>query len=232
LHYIIVVIFLFIGVVESIRRRKLTVAGAIAGGVIGLLVFIGAGFTGLAMLAAFFLLGTTATAWKRKQKTQVGMAQEEGSRRNLGQVLANGGISGMLGLLALFLPEQKDLFAFLMAGAFSAAMADTLSSELGTIYGKRFYNIITFQKDERGSDGVISLEGTIFGVIGSSIIALIYCSGVGWNEHFFWIVLAGIIGNLTDSVLGATLERKQVIGNDAVNALNTLTGILVLLLFL
>ena len=35
------------------------------------------------------------------------------------------------------------------------------------------------------------------------------------------IILAGLIGNLADSLLGATLERKGVLSNDAVNFLNT-----------
>lgn len=232
MQYIAVVIFLFVGIVESIRHRKLTLPGAVAGGIIGLFVFIGGSFTGLAMLSAFFLLGTLATSWKQKQKAVAGMAQERGGQRRLGQVLANGGVSGLLGLLSLFFPEHKMIFAFLMAGAFSSAIADTLSSELGTIYGKRFYNIITFQPDKKGKDGVISLEGTVIGIIGSSIIAFIYTTNYGWGERFLWIVLAGTVGNVTDSVLGATLERKGLAGNDTVNALNTGAGALFLLFFI
>ncbi len=44
------------------------------------------------------------------------------------------------------------------------------------------------------------------------------------------IILAAIIGNLADSVLGASLERKHYLGNDVVNFLNTLTSALVVLL--
>ncbi len=230
--YILVVVFLFVGVVESIRRRKLTVSGAIAGGLIGLFIFVGGGWTGLFLLATFFLLGTLATSWKRKQKTHSGMAQETGGQRKLGQVIANGGVAGMLGLLALFLPLQIEGIALLMAGAFSSAMADTLSSELGTVYGKNFYNIITFKKDQKGLDGVVSLEGTLIGIAGSVVVAAIYCAGFGWTEHFIWIMLAGTTGNITDSVLGATLERKNLINNDVVNFLNTLVGAVVILLLM
>jgi uncharacterized protein (TIGR00297 family) len=232
LQYILVVILLFFGVVESIRHRKLTVAGAVAGGLIGFFVFAGAGFTGLAMLIAFFLGGTLATAWKREQKARMGMAQENKGQRRVGQVLANGGVGGLLGLLSFLFPPYREELTFLMAGAFSSAMADTLSSELGTVYGKRFYNIISFKNDRRGLDGVISLEGTLIGIAGSGLIALIYCAGFGWSERFFWIVLTGTIGNLSDSVLGATLERQKLIGNDTVNLLNTLLAALILLLFI
>jgi len=79
-------------------------------------------------------------------------------------------------------------------------------------------------------DGVISLEGTLIGIVGSCIIAGIYALGWGWNDSFFFIVFAGTVGNLTDSVLGAVLERKGKIGNDVVNFLNTLAAMLVMLL--
>ncbi|HET7898480.1 MAG TPA: DUF92 domain-containing protein [Flavisolibacter sp.] len=232
MQYILVVIFLFIGAVESVRYRKLTLAGAVAGGLIGFFVFAGARWTGEAMLAAFFLFGTLATSWKRKQKELFGMAQEKGGRRNIGQVLANGGVGGLLGLLTLFFPQHQNVLRLMMAGAFSSAMADTLSSELGSLYGKRFYNILTFQKDRRGLDGVISFEGTLIGIFGSIFIAMIYGIGFGWSKQLFWIVIAGTIGNLIDSLLGATLERKKMISNDVVNFSNTgIAAVIALLLF-
>lgn len=224
MQYLLAVTLLFIGVVESIRRNKLTVAGAVAGGFIGFSIFIGAGWTGLAFLATFFLLGTLSTTWKHNQKAKSKMAQDPDGKRNLGQVIANGGVGGLAGLLTLFFPESKMLLALMMAGAFSAALADTLSSELGTLYGKRFYNIVTFKKDEKGLDGVVSIEGSLIGFSGSMLMGGLYCTGFGWSLDFLWILLGGIIGNLVDSLLGATLERKGILKNDIVNLLNTLTG--------
>lgn len=232
MEYIFLSILLFIGAVESFRHRKLTASGAVAGALTGFCIFIGAGWTGIAMLAAFFLLGTLTTSWKRRLKTKIGMAQERAGQRRLGQVIANGGVAGAFGLAALFLPSQKNALSFLMAGALSSAMADTLSSELGSVYGRRFYNIITFKKDQKGLDGVVSLEGTFIGICGSVIVSLIYATGFGWSNRVIWIVLAGTAGNLVDSVLGATLERKGVIDNDSVNFANTFIGALTLYFFL
>ncbi|HTK19350.1 MAG TPA: DUF92 domain-containing protein, partial [Mucilaginibacter sp.] len=92
----------------------------------------------------------------------------------------------------------------------------------GMIYGRRFYNIISRKKDAKGLDGVVSLEGTLIGIIGSAIIALIYLISLGWDKSFWIIILAGTIGNLSDSVLGALLERKHLLTNNGVNFLNTI----------
>jgi uncharacterized protein (TIGR00297 family) len=83
------------------------------------------------------------------------------------------------------------------------------------------------RKDQRGLDGVISLEGTCLGIAGAIIIGIVYSLGFGWTDHAIWIVIGGAAGNIADSVLGATAERRGLLGNNAVNFLNTLTGALV-----
>jgi len=208
----------------TVRIKKLTMSAAFAGAVIGVLVFSGAAFTGIAMMAAFFILGTAATSFQAKNKTSTGIAEVNNGRRDTGQVLANAGVAGILGIYIYLLPEQTHTFRLMMAASFSAAAADTLSSELGNVFGSRYYNIITFKKDQRGLNGVISAEGTAAGIAGSIIIAIIYSVGFGWSLDFLWIVIAGTAGNLADSVLGATAERKRYLDNNAVNFLNTFIG--------
>jgi uncharacterized protein (TIGR00297 family) len=117
----------------------------------------------------------------------------------------------------------------LIAGSFSSATADTVSSELGSIYGSNFYDVLNFKKGQRGKDGIISWEGLLFGLAGSAVIAIIYACCTGWNRALVGIIAAGTIGNLADSVLGATLERKGLLRNDAVNFLNTVIAALFML---
>jgi uncharacterized protein (TIGR00297 family) len=220
-NYYPLLAILLVGMVLSVLLKKLTVLAAMLGGVCGWLVFVGSGYTGIAIMAAFFIIATLATGWKVNYKQQVKAAEEDKGRRKASQVLANAGIAALAGATANAFPQYSELWSLIIASAFSAAMADTLASELGTVYGKRFFNILTLKPDLRGLDGVISLEGTLIGIAGSALIAAIYTAGFGWNIHSVIIIIAGTAGNLTDSILGAGLERRGIIKNDAVNFLNT-----------
>jgi uncharacterized protein (TIGR00297 family) len=214
-------------IIISVKTGKLTLIGAIIGGVIAIMIFSGAGYIGLSMLAAFFVFGTIVTSWKKDEKQQVKSQKDQSVKRNSGQVIANGGVAAIMGMLVFFIPEKTELLRLMMAAGLASAMADTLSSELGIIYGRKFFNIITLRREEKGLDGVVSLEGTVIGTIGATIIALIYAIGFGWDIRVLFIIIAGTIGNLSDSVLGALLERKHYLNNDAVNFLNTLIAALV-----
>lgn len=218
--------FLTVAAIVAAVARKLTMAGSVTAFVVGVLVFTGGGYTALVMLIVFFIAGTMATIIGYKQKQQYGMAERDKGRRTAGQVLANGGVAAILGLMAILMPDQSSIFLLMIAGSLAAATADTLSSELGTLCGRRFYNILTLKKDQRGLDGVVSIEGTLIGVAGAIVIALIYGIGTGWNLNLLRIIVAGTMGNLVDSALGAALERRNLIKNNWVNFLNTLTGAL------
>ncbi|MFD2721045.1 DUF92 domain-containing protein [Hymenobacter monticola] len=221
------VLLLGLGMFYSVRAGKLTVSAATTGGVLGLLIYLGSGFGGLGLLALFFGLGTAASGWRVAEKRRLGLAEENKGRRTAGQVVANAGVAGLLGLLAWQLPQHAPLADLMLAGSFAAATADTLSSELGNVYGRRYFNVLTFRPDTRGLNGVVSLEGTLLGLAGTAVLAATYCLGAGWGTTFGWLLVAGTAGNLMDSVLGATLERRGVLGNNAVNFINTLTGALV-----
>jgi uncharacterized protein (TIGR00297 family) len=230
LQYVLLLAILAGAMIASVAAKKLTIAAALTGGALGLFIYAGAGFTGVALVAVFFLFGTLATGWRRGLKEDAGLSEKNSSRRNAGQVIANAGVAAICGLLGYLFQPYVFVFRLMMAASLSSAMADTLSSELGNVYGKRFYNILTLQKDTRGLNGVVSLEGTGIGIIGSTVIALVYAAGIGftWNT-FLIIIIAGTIGNLSDSVLGASLERKRYLNNDAVNFLNTAIAAIVAL---
>ena len=230
-NYWLIILILAVGAWLSVKTRKLTGVAGLTGFIVGMLIFAGAGYTGIAMLGTFFLFGTAATSWGMSRKQRLGLAEKNKGRRTAGQVIANAGVAAVLGLLVVALPAPADVFKLMMAASLASATADTLSSELGNVYGKKFYNIVTFKRDTRGLDGVVSIEGTLIGITGSLCIALVYAIGYGFNIQLLLIIIAGTIGNLFDSILGATLERKRYLNNNAVNFSNTAMAAVAMLVF-
>lgn len=209
--------------VLSTWTGKIDIPGATTGGIIALGLLLGGGFPALVLLFLFFVLGTLVSSWGKQRKQAMGLAQEAGGRRSVRHALANGGVAGLAGLLAWSLPGEETLWLTLLAGALASAVGDTFSSELGNLYGRRYLDLLSLRPGIRGQDGVISLEGTLLGVAGSLLMALTAwwgLDGVAW-----WpILVGGLAGNLTDSLLGATLQRRGLMTNDTVNFFCTLVG--------
>lgn len=217
---------LLTGSALAVRTRKLTAQAGVAAFCVGLLIAAGGGACGLLMLAAFFSMATWATAHKKSLKARIDHMKAHPEKRRTGQVLANGGIAALAGLLAWMLPAFFPLFTLMLAAALSAAAADTLASELGMVYGRRSFDVLSLKRAEPGPDGVVSIEGLLLGISGSCVIGLIDFACYGRTGRLLIIVLAGTLGNIVDSLLGATLERAARLNNDAVNMLNTLSGAL------
>ena len=238
-----VLFFLIAGAAASAHWRKLTPAAAATGAVCGWAVYVGDGLRGLSLLALFFVIGTTATSWRKKEKLGIRGAAAHQSTRRSSQVIANGGIAAIAGLLILFFPANRQVFSLMLAASLSSATADTLASELGMVYGRRFFNILTGKPDERGLDGVISLEGLFLGVVGSALVATVFlivpahpaavfaiiplppgqhAPIVSHSQAFLILVVAGTLGNLADSLLGAVFERRGLLTTDLVNFLHVL----------
>lgn len=221
-HWALLAVMLLV-LLLSVLKKKLTPDAGIVAGVLGLVVMLGAGITGALMLIAFFAMGVLASRYKRSRKQLItGTTHTE--ERNWVQVLANGGIAGICALLVFVDAEQRALYVILAAGSLAAAAADTVSSEIGTVHGTRFVNVLSWKREPPGGDGVISLEGTLAGLSAATVIALIYGVGVGASYEVFYVMAAGVLGNLVDSLLGASLQRKGWLNNDGVNFCNTITG--------
>ena len=220
---LLILVVLIAAAAASVIRKKLTPPAAGAGVILGALIYVGGGFMGLTLLAAFFIAGTAATSWKKNEKLGIKGSAAHQSTRNIGQVLANAAVAAILCGMTLLFPQYKSLLLLMMAASLASAMSDTLSSELGMVYGRRCYHILTWRPDERGVDGVVSIEGLLFGIAGSALIAILYgvFTANGLKASLI-IGVAGTLGNLADSLLGALFERQGRLSNDLVNFLNTL----------
>lgn len=215
IYVIIVVIF----ATTSYFLKKVSFSGAVAGAMISFLILWN-NWVNFILFGLFFVLGSVATKWQFERKRQLKVLQENEGIRTWVHASANGGISALFSLLALLFPESTSL-TYAATTAIAAALSDTLSSELGNVYGRQYVDILNLKKGKRGDDGVISLKGTLFGMLGSVLIAVLFGTLMSNYSVILPITIAGFAGNLMDSYLGATLQRKGWINNHFVNFLNT-----------
>ena len=117
--------------------------------------------------------------------------------------------------------------------SFSTKLSDTVASEVGKAYGKRTFLITTLQAVPRGTEGAVSLEGTVAGAVASVVIAFL-AWGMGMIDLWgiIWCAAAAFIATNIESLIGATLEsRLDWLSNDLVNFVNTLIGAISAMLF-
>ena len=200
--------------------------GAVSAVVIGTVITAGLGVGGFALMAAFFVLGSLATRLGYRVKAARGIAQERGGARGWRNAWANGGVPAFLAALAGLTPVPlHDLLVLAYAAAVATAAADTCSSEVGKAYGRRTFLITTLRPVAPGTEGAVSLEGTLGGFLGGLVVAF---TGVAFGlygaREAILIGCAGLLGSLAESVLGTVAERKGWMGNDLLNATNTAIG--------
>lgn len=113
----------------------------------------------------------------------------------------------------------------LLAGSVAAlaeAACDTVSSESGKALSQWARLITTGQRVPAGTDGGISLPGTVLGAIAAAAVGIeAVLSGIVSGQFAFVAVIAAIVGMFMDSMLGATLERRGWVTNNAVNLIST-----------
>jgi uncharacterized protein (TIGR00297 family) len=191
--------------------------GAVAGAVIAFILLRAAGWAGFAPLLTVFLLTVFSTRWGYARKQQLGVAERRRGRR-ASQIVANLGPAAMCVLPTMLFPEVGELLLVGAVAALAEAAADTVSSEVGEATARSAYLITNFREAPIGTNGAISVEGTISGCIAASIVSWV-AAGVGLIEWrwTFVVSFAAVAGMFLDSVLGATWERAGRVGNDAVN---------------
>ena len=184
-------------------------------------------------LLALFALTHFATRFCRERKEKVGLAEARRGRR-ASQVAANiGAATLVLPAMAVhpWLPSTLPcLFCEAAAlpaivAALAEAAADTVSSEMGQALSGQPRMITTGRRVRPGTDGAVSLAGTLAGAIAAAIVVLVAMTGLALTPRAAAIAYSGaIFGLFFDSLLGATVERRGWLNNDAVNFLSTLAA--------
>lgn len=208
--------FLSLGVsILSYYFRFLNAGGAAASFILGAIIFGLGGWVWALPILTFFVTSSLLSRLGKGHKRKFDLVFEKGSTRDVGQVIANGGLAGVIILFAFYYPHPDWYMIYL--GVLAAVTSDTWSTEIGVLFKAQPRSILTFKKVEAGTSGGITWHGTLGGTLGALTIAL-----SGYLVHkdlflkssleisFFWIILAGVVGSLADSLLGATLQSQYV----------------------
>ena len=210
----------------AFRSRSIDTVGALSAILIGTVITAGFGLAGFALMAGFFLVGSTVTKLGYARKAALGIAQEKGGARGWRNAFANGGIPALLALFGLLSTGPlRSAYLIAYAAAVATAAADTCSSEIGKAYGKRTFLITTLRPVPAGTEGAVSVEGTLGGLFGAVFIASLgVLTGLLNAEAALVVTLAGFLGALAESVIGTVAEKRGWLDNHALNALNTAIG--------
>ncbi len=207
--------------------RAATPLAALTGGVItsALTLQISPWYrSALPVLLTLFVLTWTATRFGRAQKQRLGVAEDKHGR-NAAQVAANLGVAGLAAAVALGHRSPGTWCGVVVVAALAEATADTLASELGEVLGGPPLLITTLRRVAPGTDGAISLAGTVAGTGGAVVVVLVAIFTFGLKIDDAVAAGLGAVGGLfVDSLLGATAERRGWLNNDAVNFLSTLAA--------
>ncbi|XP_014242309.1 transmembrane protein 19 isoform X2 [Cimex lectularius] len=219
----------------GLKKKSLNKSGAIVGLFIGFILTL-SNYGFMLSLIVMFITSSQATKFKSKLKKRLEVDHKEGGQRNWIQALCNGGMATQLALLYLleagsgerpidFIQDYRSSWLALgVVGTIACANADTWASELGTVLSKSDpWLITTGRKVPKGVNGGVSLIGLLVSLVGGCVIGASYYLVVVYtadSKHIGesppqWPIiptsaLAGLLGSVVDSVLGATLQYSGV----------------------
>lgn len=208
------------------------ISGAIFGWILGDIVILGSPALYVALIT-FFVLGSLCTRLGYARKSAAGLAQEKGGRRGAEHAFANAGVAALCGIAYW---HGLGLVPLMMGiTALATAAADTAGSEIGQLWGRRAFLPLSFRRVERGTEGAVSVEGTLAGLLAALLVAI---AGVAMAVHrlrpgfagsveidksntIAVITLCAFAGSYIESVAGTYLHG---IPNTTMNFFNTAIG--------
>ncbi|MCF7804847.1 MAG: DUF92 domain-containing protein [Candidatus Marinimicrobia bacterium] len=190
------------------RLRVLNLSGTVAAFLLGTFVFGIGGLRWVVPMGAFFVLSSLLSKFGKQKKDILHSVYEKTGNRDMMQVLANGGLAGLLAIIWHY--TQTDLLYFVFLGGLAAATADTWATELGVFSRQQPRSLLTLQPVAMGTSGGITLFGTLGATAGAAVLGF-----SGWivSPQFSLgslgiVTLAGLVGSMVDSILGATVQAQ------------------------
>jgi uncharacterized protein (TIGR00297 family) len=215
-------------------KKLLTPAGLLHAWVLGVILWGTLGWAGYGVMMFYFLAGSAVTRVGMAEKEALGIAEKRSGARGpenvWGSALVGALCALLIALVTVSAPNEASRWVPLLSLAYVASIAtklsDTCGTEVGKAFGRRTFLITTLQAVPRGTEGAVSLEGTLAGIVGSLAIATsAWVVGLVSPIGILICGIAALIATNIESLIGATVEAKVAwLTHDVVNILNTLIG--------
>ncbi|XP_065631625.1 protein VTE6, chloroplastic isoform X1 [Quercus suber] len=225
----------------------LSLSGIASAFLLGTLTWRAFGPSAFLLVATYFIIGTAVTKVKMAQKEAQGVAEKKKGRRGPGSVIGSSAAGCICAFLSIFQvggPAFSQLWKLGFVASFCTKLSDTVSSEIGKAYGKTTYLVTTFKIVPRGTEGAVSVEGTIAGLLASILLSFVGCvMGEISAPEAIICIIASQVANVGESIIGAALQEKEgfqwshkvsgsvlQLNNDVVNVINISMGSIIAVL--
>ena len=214
------------GVLIALAQRLplLTRAGWVHAGALGTILLGALGWQGWFAVVLYLVLGSAVTKLGFRDKQRRGLAEARGGSRGPENVWGSAATGAALALLIGAGVEPRSVLLVGFAASFAAKLADTFGSEIGKRWGRTTVLITSFRRVPPGTEGAISLEGTLASALGSllmSVLMLALQLLPSWPVTGL-VMLIGLVATLAESLFGVLVQdRFDWMSNELVNALQT-----------
>ena len=228
--------FVLNGVLIYVAQRLplLTPAGWIHAGILGTVLWGCLGWRGWLSVVLYLILGSLVTRLGMAEKQRSGLAEGRGGRRGPENVWGSAATGAVLAMLIGAGIGSVSVLEIGFAASFAAKLADTFGSEIGKRWGRTTVLITSFKSVPAGTDGAISVEGTVASALGSVLMTTVMAAVglIPWGMPAAIVAFVGLMATLLESLLGALIQNKiGWLTNELVNGLQTLAAALLAIVF-
>ena len=196
----------FIFSITAFLLNWLTIDGAVSAGIFGVISYGLGDWQGAVLVLTFFVSASLLSKDMETIEDKLSLK----FRRDGTQVWANGFWFALWTTIGFI--SQNYIFVTAAAASIAVANADTWATEIGNRKRGKTVLVTNFEEVKSGTDGGVSISGTIAAMAGAAVIALLFW--IMGNPEFvlpaIFVLCAGVLGSFIDSFLGAKFQGRPV----------------------
>jgi uncharacterized protein (TIGR00297 family) len=207
-------------------QKMLTTSGLANAWALGAMLWTSLGWRGWSTCVLYLVCGSAVTKVKKAKKEALGIAEGRGGRRGPENVWGSAATAAACALATMAYPASATLLRVGFVASLATKLSDTCGSEIGKAYGKTTYLITTFRRVPAGTEGAVSAEGTVAGIVGSIVLSSFAIAiGLVPKAALVPCLLAALFATTVESLIGATAQdRFNLLTNEVVNFIMTVFG--------